>query len=109
EREVALLVSQFSDDVWRPVAIDAVANRRPWFELLSSTHFPALMRGSSAAMMTRLLQYAYEFARDAVLELVEIYWMSDATKHPLVADVLAYAKVWPDKARELASVVVRAG
>jgi glycosyltransferase involved in cell wall biosynthesis len=109
EREVALLVSQFSDDVWRPVAIDAVADRRSWFELLSTTHFPALMRGSSGAMMTRLLQYAYEFARDAVLELVQTYWMPDTTRHPLVAAVLAYAKVWPDKARDLALTLVRGG
>lgn len=109
EREIALLVSQFSDDVWRPVAIDAIANRAPWFELLSKGHFPALMRGPSAAMMTRLLQYAYEFARDTVLELLETYWVGDTTKHPLIASVLAYAKVWPEKARELAHRLVRAG
>jgi nucleoside phosphorylase len=107
DREIALLVSQLSDDVWRPVSINAVMGRPVWFAILHEVHFPALMRGSHAAMMTSTLIRALDFSPEPALDLIEKYWASDETKHQLIAIVLTYAKVWSERLRALALTVMR--
>jgi nucleoside phosphorylase len=109
DREVALLVSQLSDDVWRPVAIQAVVGRPAWFSILHEVHFPALLRGSHAAMMTRTLIHALDFSPEATLDLIETYWVGDPTKYPFIANVVTYAKSWSERLRNLVLMVSRAG
>ena len=102
------MVQALGDLGWRTTAVDAIANRPAWFELLRKIQLPVLMT-EVPEHMVRVLTYALAFSMDEVLTLIERHWLPDRAKHDLGGRVLQSTRLWPSRARDLVLALVRSG
>lgn len=92
----------------RRVALGALAGSRGWFERIRRNHLPRLMTGPHAGETWGTLAYAWTFARDQVLDLLEQYWVHNLDRRALVFGVMRSLKEWDRRAVDIVASIIAA-
>ncbi|MCB1960595.1 MAG: DUF4062 domain-containing protein [Rhodocyclaceae bacterium] len=95
--ERTLAIENFDDEWFRRRFLNVAVGSLGWFDALRSTHLPQLMASPNvdAHGAQVLLGSALAFAPDAVLELLDTYWLPHADKDELSWRILAMGSAPP--------------
>jgi len=107
--EIALLADRVAVVEDRIRVLLAIRGKKQWFEALRNSHFPIIMQGAVDDQwpMIGVINDAWDFDRDACLELVEKYWLPDLSKDQLTWRAMSEIGKWDHRAVEIVSALIR--
>lgn len=101
--EVGMMRQSLRDSTWRVPALVAVARGRGWFPILRDRELPdAMTNPSLASICVDILVDASSEDTDAVLGLMERFWLADVDGAHRVALVLSRRTAWNEHALHIA-------
>ncbi len=103
EFEIALFAKQLVNEEESIRALLAIRGNSKWFAALKTSHFPTVMRASfkQGWAMVGVIAGAWEFDRDACLDLIETNWLNDLTKDDLTWRAMTQLAKWDERAVKL--------
>jgi hypothetical protein len=110
-REQVWLLEYLHNPVYRAKVLASVRGNDAWFDILSSSHIPTLMRlpEPDAWPVVGVLGSAWSAHRARCLALLTREWLPDPAKDRLTWQTLTQMAVWDGEAVEMAcQIVVRA-
>lgn len=108
DHEIQLMGHALRTPPFREVAFRAIVGRQVWFERLAAAFIgPAMVESDAfARLTTEVLSRAWAFAPEAVLQMMQSRWASDAAYDYVTWAVLSDAPTWSEDALALAIQVV---
>ncbi len=107
--EVELIGKCLSSNDDRVRALISIRGQREYFNELSMTHLPTIMRGPVDAqwLLIGVLSDAWSFDRDRVLTLIEDNWLNDPSKDELTHRVMSGLSAWDERSVNIVRTLIR--